>query len=224
MRVRSIFPIFPICIFLAACGVQEKETIIILARHAQTTANVDNILAGKRLDVHLTETGIEQAKQLGQTLSKKYTFDAFYASTLSRTYETGLYALGEIKSQKDLNANRLSGLDDVDYGEATGLTVEEANKRFGGVDFPDDFGPIDDPNYKPTFTTENTYEWYQRFQGALNDIVNSQKGKTSLVVTHGAAFCWGKYTFGDVVTGLGNAGYAELLYKNGTFSLIEWHV
>lgn len=223
MKLNKLIFIIPMCFSFVSCNKNDGKTIIILARHAQTTANVDNILAGRRLDVHLTEKGIEQAKALGKKLAIKYTFNSCYSSTLSRTYETGLIALKEIPNQIDLPINRVSGLDDVDYGDATGLTVEEADIKYGGIGFPDSFGPIDDPDFVPSFTQENTFHWYQRFQSSLNEIGNNEKGKTTLVVTHGAAFYWGQYNFGNVVTGLGNAGYAELLYKNGCFHLIEWH-
>jgi probable phosphoglycerate mutase len=223
MRFRSACFAILLLPCISSCGNQEPTTTIILARHGQTQANVDSILAGRRLDATLTETGIAQAKRLGQALSAQ-TFSAFYCSTLTRTYETGNYALAAIPNQPKLEATKLSGLDDVDYGQATGLTEAESAKQFGGTGFPADFGPIDDANFKPKFTEENTYQWFARFEGALKEIGAKEKGHRVLVVSHGASYYWGQLHFGtDKVTGFGNAAYAEITFRNGEFSLVSWH-
>lgn len=89
------------------------------------------------------------------------------------------------------------------------MSVDEANLLYGGVDFPENFGPIDDPDFYPSFTEENTYRWYNRFNKTLLEIGEKEKGHTVLIVTHGTAYYWGQHNFGDIVTGLGNVGYAE---------------
>ena len=154
-----------------------------------------------------------------------YSFDAFYASTLDRTLNTGRIVLSKIQNQKTLVAIRDSGLDELDFGNATGMTIAEATSLYGGVEFPTNFGSIDDQNYKPIFTNENTYAWYKRFNTCLEEIAQKEQGKTVLVVTHGAAYFWGQLKFGaNKVFGLNNAGYAEIKYKNNAFELIDWHV
>ena len=213
----------PFVLCLVSCNQTQETTTIVLARHGQTQANVDNVLAGRKLDAHLTDTGIAQAKRLGQAISGS-TFDAFYCSSLSRTQETGENALKEIPNQKELKAQRQTRLDDVDYGLATGLTEAEASSQYGSVSFPSAFGGIDDTSFKPNFTEENTHAWYERFDGALRQIGEQEKGHRVLVVSHGASYYWGQLHFGtDKVTGFGNAAYAEITFKNGEFSLVAWH-
>ena len=222
MKIKSVAILLCLTIgFCSGCN-KEKETIIVLARHAQTTANVTNTLAGRRGDVGLTLYGYKQAEALGDELLDKYVFDSFYCSSLTRTQETGKTALNKMGLSLEPHVD--SGLDDVDYGLATGLTVQEASLLYGGTGFPSDFGPIDDESFKPTFTEENTYSWYKRFQSSLDEIGKKEKGHQVLVVSHGACFYWGQYTFGeDKVTGFSNCSYAELSFKNGNWSLVSWH-
>lgn len=62
-----------------------------VARHAQTNYNVASLCnADPTVDVHLTEVGIEQAKQLAKKLAG-VEFDAIYISELPRTRETASY-------------------------------------------------------------------------------------------------------------------------------------
>lgn len=97
-----LFVIFPL--LLTGCE-NERETTIILARHAQTEANVAGYISGNKQDSPLTDLGKSQAEVLGAALNT-YSFDAFYASTLDRTLNTGKIALSKIQNQKNSSSNK----------------------------------------------------------------------------------------------------------------------
>jgi len=61
---------------------------LIATRHAETNYNVKDLVNyDPAVDVHLTEKGINQAKDLAKQL-KKFKFDAIYTSRLKRTKQT----------------------------------------------------------------------------------------------------------------------------------------
>lgn len=64
---------------------------VYVIRHGESETNLSKQFTGW-LDVHLTEKGIEQAKQVGQRL-KNITFDKIYSSDLQRARETAEAAL-----------------------------------------------------------------------------------------------------------------------------------
>lgn len=76
-------------------------TLVIL-RHGETPYNVEHRFTG-HTDVPLTQRGIEQAHAAGRLLGDMR-FDAVYASTLSRAFNTAAYAL----DQTSLNAHLLN--------------------------------------------------------------------------------------------------------------------
>ena len=64
-----------------------EPTRISAIRHGETAWNVDTRLQG-HLDIPLNEVGLRQAQHLAQTLVKRETIDAIYASDLSRAHST----------------------------------------------------------------------------------------------------------------------------------------
>jgi len=63
------------------------KTRVILVRHGQSTYNLKKLIQGQIDLSELTELGISQAKQVGETL-KGIPFDHIYASPLKRAYKT----------------------------------------------------------------------------------------------------------------------------------------
>jgi broad specificity phosphatase PhoE len=222
MSYSRILPLLMLGLALFSCGENDSEgtATIYLVRHGQTKANVDDVLAGSLMDSPLTEAGIESAKKLGQTL-KSISVSSAYCSNLDRTYFTAKHVLEQGTS--DITIQRMVGLNDVSYGEATGMKGEEAAKRFGSVAFPEAFGPIDDPDFFTTFHGENTYSWFHRFDNAINEIAESNLGKTALVVSHGACFLWGRITFQQEDLGFSNGHYCELKYHSGSWKMVSWN-
>lgn len=222
MSYSRILPLLMLGLALFSCGENDPEgtATIYLVRHGQTQANVDDVLAGSLMDSPLTEVGIESAKKLGQAL-KDISFSSAYCSNLDRTYYTAKHVLEQGTS--DVTIRRMAGLNDVSYGDATGMSGAEAGKQFGSTAFPDAFGPIDDPNFVPTFHGENTYSWFHRFDDAIKEIAENNAGKTALVVSHGACFLWGRLTFHQDDLGFLNGHYCELKFHSGSWRMISWN-
>ena len=87
-------------------------------RHGETEKNHANLMQG-RSDIPLNETGLRQAKELGQWLRQKgIRFDAVYSSPLGRAIETARLTAGEevpiILDQR---------LIEMDYGPYEGMDL-----------------------------------------------------------------------------------------------------
>lgn len=93
-------------------------------RHGETEANRNGILQG-HLDVPLSEKGRRQAQIVAGALSR-VRFDSVYSSDLSRAKETA-QAIMDGRSCSLVLDRRLR---EIDLGMLSGLTSEEAHKRF----------------------------------------------------------------------------------------------
>lgn len=109
-----------------------QTTHLILARHAQTTANVEKWISGWRMDVELTHEGVNQAHELGRRLHSSFFSEdaeidtarqpvAILSSDLTRakqTTELANCALG-------LPVEFHHGLRERNYGDWTGRHYED---------------------------------------------------------------------------------------------------
>ena len=87
--------------------------MLVLVRHAESTANAENRKAGQ-LNVPLTALGIEQAKELHSSLGG-YKFDAVFLSDAERAQDTTWHAIG------------------TQHPRETWTLVEELRERSGGL-------------------------------------------------------------------------------------------
>ena len=95
--------------------------LFVLARHAQSTLNLQNRVNGDPLvPADLTEVGQAQARLLGQELSA-LPIELYVHSRFRRTRETAELAL----EGRDVPALEEPLLDDVDVGELEGWTLDE---------------------------------------------------------------------------------------------------
>ena len=145
-----------------------SQTIIYSARHGETEFNVQFCLCG-RLDIPLTEKGVQQAHTLAESLVGKG-IEIIYCSDLSRAVVTA-----EI------------------VGEKLGLTpVPDARLR------ETDFGAMEcrkrnDPEYlrrSKAFAErfpegESILQSAHRVYGFLDEIIEKQRGHTLLLISHG---------------------------------------
>jgi broad specificity phosphatase PhoE len=97
---------------------------IMLVRHGETDWNVSEVFRG-RADVELNETGIMQARRLGEYLSGAK-IGAVYSSPLKRAAETA----GAIAGHQAVEVNIVRGLIDFDYGKWQGLSHQEVKVRY----------------------------------------------------------------------------------------------
>ena len=95
-----------------------------LVRHGETEMNRADVFRG-RSDPPLNPRGLEQARAAGDTLSS-LDFEAFYASPLTRSMQTAR-AIAEPHSGE---VAPFPPFIDIDYGDWSGLGVEEVRARW----------------------------------------------------------------------------------------------
>ncbi len=97
---------------------------IILVRHGETAYNANETFRG-RADVPLNETGLKQARLLGEYLSQEK-IDHVYSSPLKRAVKTA----EAIATPQKLKVKRVENLNDIDCGEWKGLTLKEVQEKY----------------------------------------------------------------------------------------------
>lgn len=105
-------------------------TRLVLLRHGESTWNKENRFTGWT-DVDLTEQGVAEAKQAGQTLKREgFAFDLAFTSVLKRAIRTLWIALDEMDLMwiPVINSWRLN---ERHYGALQGLNKAETADKFG---------------------------------------------------------------------------------------------
>ncbi len=95
-----------------------------LVRHGETEMNRVDVFRG-RSDPPLNETGLEQARAVGESLAR-LDFQAFYASPLKRSMQTAQ----AIADRHVSEVRPFPAFIDIDYGEWSGKSVEEVRSRW----------------------------------------------------------------------------------------------
>src|SRR5512140_2928733 len=112
---------------LQECGSMKK---VVLLRHGESAWNKENRFTGWT-DVGLSEKGIQEAIQAGQTLKKEgYVFDMAYTSVLSRAIKTLWLALEQMDLMW-LPVQKSWRLNERHYGGLQGLNKAETAERHG---------------------------------------------------------------------------------------------
>lgn len=101
------------------------ENYLVVVRHGRTEWNLVERFRG-RADIGLDDAGIRQAEAAGRALAR-YQPRAIYTSPLERAARTARV----IGQTLGLEAVALPQLIDMDFGDWTGLTLEEAARRDG---------------------------------------------------------------------------------------------
>jgi alpha-ribazole phosphatase len=97
---------------------------IILVRHGETEWNVGEIFRG-RIDIDLNETGKKQAELLSEYLSG-LKIEAVYSSPLKRALNTAQ----AIARHHNLRVQITDGLNDLDFGQWQGLSLEGVREKY----------------------------------------------------------------------------------------------
>lgn len=100
------------------------ETTLYLIRHGLTASNRAGVLQG-RLDIPLSETGLEQARLLGERFAG-VPLDRLYCSALSRARQTA----EQIGLRTGLTPEPLEGLNEIDVGRMAGLSFDQCRRRY----------------------------------------------------------------------------------------------
>jgi broad specificity phosphatase PhoE len=149
---------------------------ILLARHGETVYNVEGRWQGQ-FDSPLTPRGLEQARQLGQTLRHE-TITAAYSSDLGRAMHTAR----EVAHLHGLPVIAEPRIREIDVGRWTGL-----NRAQILADFADEF---DDWAHRPARARlpdgESLAEAQTRALRFFHERMPAHVGETIVVIAHGA--------------------------------------
>lgn len=155
---------------------EQGETTLYLIRHGQTIANVYHRLAGL-IDVPLDTMGELQALEIAAHL-KQIEFDALVSSPLLRARQTANAVARETGHSIDI----FDGLQEMHFGDAENMTIEEASQQF-----PDVLAMIDnagDPDLGwPNGDTRRSFD--ERVAATFLDILRRYVGKRVVTVAHG---------------------------------------
>lgn len=103
---------------------------LVLVRHGQSEWNAKNLFTGWR-DPDLTEKGVEEAVQAGNTLKQAgYNFDIAFTSDLQRAQKTCALILTALELSA-LEVIQNQALNERDYGDLAGLNKDDARKKWG---------------------------------------------------------------------------------------------
>ncbi len=105
-------------------------TKLVLLRHGESNFNKENRFGGW-IDSDLSEKGIAEAKQAGQTLrDQSYTFDVAFTSVLRRAIRT-LWIVLDVMDLMWIPVYRSWHLNERHYGSLQGLNKSETAAKFG---------------------------------------------------------------------------------------------
>jgi len=136
---------------------------LVLVRHGESTWNKENRFTGWT-DVDLSEKGVKEAHDAGQTLRKEgYVFDVAYTSVLKRAIRTLWIMLDEL-DQMWVPVHNSWRLNERHYGALQGLNKAETAAKYGeqhvlvwrrgydvrppALEVSDDRYPGTDPRYR----------------------------------------------------------------------------
>ncbi|MBS4016549.1 MAG: histidine phosphatase family protein [Candidatus Latescibacteria bacterium] len=98
--------------------------ILYLLRHGESVANITHTFASRKLDLPLTDFGVEQVKQISQPMSK-LGLNKIYTSPLIRAQQTA-QIIGDACNLKPVVVEQLR---EIDVGVLDGKCIEEQNRQ-----------------------------------------------------------------------------------------------
>lgn len=145
---------------------------ILLIRHAGHV-DLGRNLSGRRRDVALSAEGIEQARILADLLGTE-PVAAVFSSPRERAY----YTAREIAEPHELKVIVDDGLDEIDFGDWTGLGFDALEGDPAWQEWNEARGAARPPN------GESMAEAAARAAAALDRIARDHDGRTLVAVTH----------------------------------------
>lgn len=156
-------------------------TTLILIRHGETEANVQQVWQGS-LDAPLTLRGQQQVTATAAymaVLSKQRPIDAFYVSPLPRARSTALAIATAIQRQPTVTA----GLREFDLGDWEGRSFRDLKEK----EQLWEHWRVD-PTFAPP-NGESPYTFNLRAVSVIRTLADTHADQTVLVVTHGGLIC-----------------------------------
>ena len=166
---------------------EQSMTVLILVRHGETEANVQQIWQGA-MDAPLTERGRQQVKATAHAiaeLAKRYPIEAFYVSPLPRAQSTAA-AIAEAIDRQPIIDEDLREFDLGDWEGRSFLALKEQEDLWTRWRINPWFAP---PN------GESPRSFHQRKIRVFQHLAELHPEQTVLVVTHGGLICNGLATW-----------------------------
>jgi broad specificity phosphatase PhoE len=147
---------------------------LLIARHGDTAWNAGDVFRG-RVPIPLSETGKNQARRLGDFLSKKK-IEAIYCSPLERAVQTA----EAVAKKQNLTALPMNEFTDLDFGEWEGLPVQEVKTRY--KDIYENW--VRSPDVTQVPGGESLNDASIRVKKGLESVISRHKEGCTAVVTH----------------------------------------
>ena len=185
-----------------------EATRIVLVRHAETEESARGRCYG-RLDVRLSQRGLQQAEALAASLAG-LGLAAVYASPLARALDTAR----PIAAAHGLEPSVLDALAELDFGEVEGLRVDEME-----AERPELFRAWMDDTAQVRFPGgEGLADLRGRVLPALVEIRARHERQAVAVVVHGGVI---RVVLADAL-GLGDGALFRLDQAEGGVSVVDW--
>lgn len=150
------------------------KTMLYITRHGETEWNVEKRMQGRK-NSNLTETGMLQAKQLGERM-KDMEIDVIFSSPSGRAMHTAQL----IKGDRDIPIVADEHLYEIDMGVWEGHTQVELQEKYS-KEF-DLFWNA--PHQYETKSGESFYDARIRVLKGLEYILKKHEGESVLIVSH----------------------------------------
>ncbi|AFV12806.1 phosphoglycerate mutase [Thermacetogenium phaeum DSM 12270] len=182
---------------------------LFLVRHGETKWNREEVFRG-RIDVELSERGIEQARLTARALAGVQ-LAAVYAGPLSRARETARIIAGP----HGLPVVIVEGLNDLDYGSWQGLSHQEVRECY-----PDVYWQwVSRPHAVRFEGGESLDDARRRAVAALEEIAARHRGQNVVAVSHRVINKILLLAF----LGLDNSHFWEIKQDTCAVNIIEFH-
>ena len=147
---------------------------IVLVRHGQTEWNKFERFRG-RVDIDLDETGRKQAEAAAEKIAQ-WEISAIYSSPLKRTMSTAQFAADRL----GLAVQPLEEINDMDFGEWQGLSIEETRRKYSSL--------FDLWRYRPEKLeipgAETLEDVRKRALAAIDEVMAKHEDETIALVSH----------------------------------------
>ena len=188
-------------------------TTLYLVRHGETDSNIERRFQGRR-DIPLNENGRHQSELLGQAM-KDCRIDEIFSSYLARAKET---AEKIACFHQEQSVTICPGLEEVDVGDVQGQYLDVIAKEM-----PELFRCMSEDQVHLQYPGgESCRDVYDRITKTIAQLVEQNRGKTIVVVSHGFAIqMYLHYASGKAFEEMGNyivanTSRSKFLFEDGS--------
>lgn len=196
-------------------------TRLIIVRHGQSMANLEDRFAGQKYDAELSTLGHKQAELTAKYIVGNYKVDKVYASDLKRAYATGQHIAEALGFDE---VTKTTGMREIYAGKWEGMKFDEID-----LVYTDEFRKWKtDIGVSGCTGGETVEELFVRVSKAITEIAEENSDKTVAIATHATpirvfeCMCRGmKREDMKDIPWVSNASVTVAEYENGKFRLIS---